>query len=75
MSRTKHHGSKAKQRKFGDAWSWLQATPGWWINLFMTRPQRHKARAWERDAAKTSNADLDALDAPPHGKKPHKYFW
>ena len=31
MARTHHHGIKAKERKFGDNWRWLGATPSWWV--------------------------------------------
>lgn len=75
MRRTKHHGEKAKQRAFGKGWRWLGQTPGWWVSLFMTRPQRRGARTWEHEAARTPRAELDSMDQPPHGRKPHKYFW
>jgi len=43
--------------------------------MMMQKPQRRKASMWQRDAEKSSKADLDNLDKPPHGKKPHWYFW
>jgi hypothetical protein len=75
MSRTKHHGNKAKQRQFGDMWHWLQSAPSWWTNLMMNRPIRRKWQLWERSAAKTKPDGLGDLDTPPYGKKPHVYFW
>jgi hypothetical protein len=74
MSRTRHHGNKAKQRKFADLWRWMN-TPSWWIRLMMTRPQRRAASTWQKQAEKTAIVDLDGLDTPPSGKKPHIYFW
>jgi hypothetical protein len=73
MARTKHHGNKAKKRAFGDGWLWLQSTPSWWTRLMMNRPQRRAAAVWERNA--TRSADLEAEDDPPHGNKPHRYYW
>lgn len=73
MSRTRHHGDKAKQREFGDEHRWLSQTPGWWTRLFMTKPQRRAAKLWERRAA--TSPDVEQEDLPPHGKKPHHYFW
>jgi superoxide dismutase len=73
MSRTRHHGNKAKQRAFGDGWLWLQATPGWWVRVMMTRPQRRLASVWQRKAE--TSTDLELVGDPPSGRKPHHYFW
>lgn len=73
MSRTRHHGRKAKQRAFGRAWRWLSQTPGWWIKMMMTRPQRRKVKLWERDVQKRT--DFENVPRPPHGRKPHHYYW
>ena len=73
MSRTEHHGDNAKRRRFGRNWRWLQTTPSWWTRLMMNRPQRRAVKLWERDTAKSN--DMEAVDKPPHGKKPHWYFW
>lgn len=72
MSRTYHHGDKAKRRAFGTNWRW-QSTPGWWVRMQMTRPQRRAVKVWEVMARNAT--DLDRIDMPPHGKKPHLYFW
>lgn len=74
MSRTKHHGDKAKQRNLADYWNWM-ATPAWWIRLKMTRPQRRKASTWQKEAEKTDIVDLKELDKPLSKRKPHHYFW
>lgn len=75
MSRTRHHGDRQKQRRFGEDWRWLLATPGYWTREMMTVPQRRAVRDWERNTTKTPQSELDTLDLPPHGKKPHLYFW
>ena len=41
----------------------------------MGKPQRRAASTWQRNAEKTAANDLDGMDSPPHGKKPHIYFW
>lgn len=75
MSRTKHHGRKAKQRAYGDDWRWLHGSPGWWVHLMMTRPQRRAAAVWQRNAEKCPVQALEAMDGPPHGRRPQRYFW
>jgi hypothetical protein len=72
MSKTNHHGDKAKQRKFGANWRWMN-TPSWWVNLMMTRPQRKAGKTWERQAA--TSRDVEELDTPSVSRKPHHYFW
>lgn len=66
-----------KKRKTKDIiWHWLDATPSWWTRLFMNRPQRRKSHLWERDVQKITNFDdLEDIDKPNVGKKPHKYYW
>ena len=65
MSRTTHHREQKK--------NWT--TPAWWIREFMTVPQRAKVRVWQQRAKQTKVEDLDLLDPPAHGKKPHVYYW
>lgn len=72
MSNTKHHGDKAKKKKFGDDWRWMN-TPSWWVRLMMTRPQRKAGKTWERKAA--TALDIEELDTPSVSRKPHYYFW
>ena len=71
MSRTHHHLLK-RRPPYPRYW---MTTPGWWINVMMTRPQRRLASTWQRKAEKTQVSALDALDDPPQGRKPHHYFW
>lgn len=72
MSRTKHHGDKAKKKTFGLDWHWM-STPAWWIRLVMNRPQRRAVHLWEREAV--TSTDIEEVDTPPHGRKPHVYYW
>jgi hypothetical protein len=72
LTKTYHHGNKAKERKFGKLWRWMN-TPSWFTRMMMTKPQRKAAHDWERKAATSS--DIEQLDTPPHGKKPHIYYW
>jgi hypothetical protein len=39
----------------------------------MTKPQRRKAKLWEKEVLKSP--DLEDTDTPLSGKKPHIYFW
>ena len=73
MARTFHHGSKAKERRFGADWRWLQPTPPWWIRAMKTRPPRQKVRC----LVKRTTELVDYEDAPlfPLAKKPHHYYW
>ena len=68
MARTFHHGNKAKERRFGADWRWLQTTPSWWIRTMMTRPQRREVRR----LVKRTRELVDYEDAPlfPLAKKP-----
>jgi hypothetical protein len=66
MSRTRHHGDKAKARAFGDNWHWMQNYPGWWDRLFHHAP----ARRIERDMLRRGDED-----GYPNHRRPHKYYW
>lgn len=70
MSRTRHHGNKAKQRAYGKDWHWLQNYPGWWDTLYHHRPARQKNRKLIHDVSRGDNP----TDWPDH-RKPHKYYW
>lgn len=72
MSRTKHHGDKAKAKLLGGAWRWTSANPGWWSRMMHTKPQRRAGAVWE---ASLGLDGLEGVDDPPHGRKPHVYFW
>lgn len=68
-------GVKTKKKKRVDCeWHWM-TTPGWFIKEFMNRPQRAKGRMWEKKITKVALEDLDLLDTPSVGRKPHVYYW
>jgi hypothetical protein len=68
-------GAKTKKPRHVDTeWHWM-STPGWYISEFMNRPQRAKGRAWEHKVVNTAIEDLDTLDTPSVGRKPHLYYW
>jgi hypothetical protein len=55
--------------------SWTMTTPGWWVRMMMTTPQRAKVRGLLREVM---HMELDNLiDYPffPLAKKPHCYYW
>ena len=65
-----------KKRKEIDTEDHWMSTPSWWVNLFMTRPQRHACRMWERNCIKATSTDIiEDEDCPDFKKKPHKYYW
>lgn len=68
-------GVKTKKKKNKDTeWHWM-STPGWWVSMFMTRPQRHAGKMWERKVLKANIEDVDLLDTPNVSRKPHCYYW
>ena len=65
-------GDKPKIKKNKcDKWFWYRATPGWWVNLYMTRPQRRAANI----ATRTLSGDLEEVDIPDFKRKPHVYYY
>lgn len=73
MSRTYHHGYRAKKKLFGHGGHHWLRSPGWWIHDFMTRPQRAEVRRLTRVVMRLS--DLDDAPEFPLAKKPHIYYW
>ena len=68
-------GVKTKKKKRVDAeWHWM-STPGWYINLFMNRPQRSSGKLWERRVVKVPVEELVDETLPGVGRKPHLYYW
>lgn len=63
------------KRKEDVEWHWCGSTPSWWCNLFMNRPIRRKAQAWERKVETSRVEDIEELDIPNNSKKPHKYYY
>lgn len=70
MSRTYHHGYKAKERKFGDHWWWYRSTPSWWNRMKHERPKRAENR---RRIHRVMRGEYDQVW--PLSRKPHIYFW
>ena len=51
------------------------STPGWWIRMWMNKPQRRLGALWQRKTERTPLCNLDLQDIPNITRKPHKYFW
>lgn len=51
-----------------------QGTPGSWVSLHMTRPQRRATRALCRSLLR-GEIDGDEVVFPLGNHKPHEYFW
>lgn len=66
---------KKKKRKVDYTWKWYLASPGWWVNLMMTKPQRRAAHLWEHEVVKSKINNIEDLDTPSVSKKPHIYFY
>lgn len=71
MSRTHHH---LRKRQPPHPRFWM-STPGWWIRMWMNKPQRRLGALWQRETERTPVSDLDLQDTPNVTRKPHKYFW
>lgn len=71
MSRTHHHGDKAKQRRFGDNWWWYRSTPSYWNRLFHHKPRRQRERI---QLHRVMRGEIDQV-WDVGGRRPHIYFW
>lgn len=75
MSRThrRYYRTGRKTLRDGQAHGWNWTAPGWWHNLFHTRPWRRATRRCEWRVLH----DPDAADSLiwPLDRKPHWYFW
>ena len=70
MSRTLHHGDKAKERQFGNDWQWLKNEPKYWRKMHKHRPRRREARHIEYKAVTEDLEQVWPLDS-----KPWIYYW
>jgi hypothetical protein len=70
VSRTRHHGDKAKERTHGDSWRWLGNYPGWWDTMMHHKPRRQAERSIKHKILRGDEETLWPLD-----KKPHIYYW
>jgi hypothetical protein len=69
-------GARTKKKKHKDTtWHYLRGSPGWWVRLFMTRPQRRAGSLWQRNIEKTPVNLLHKSDEYTISRKPHKYYW
>lgn len=63
--------TKTKKRKEVDTECHWMTTPSWWNRIWHNRPERRKATV----LLASLPADLDEVDVPDLGRKPHIYFW
>tara|TARA_A100001391_G_scaffold201871_2_gene189947 strand:+ start:1696 stop:1941 length:246 start_codon:yes stop_codon:yes gene_type:complete len=64
-------------RKYTSRHKWAAhygKSPGWWVNLFMTRPQRVEERRLCK-LLERGLVDGDEATFPLGNRKPHKYYW
>ena len=66
-------GKKTKKRRNYCHFRWYSTTPSWWTRITMTRPQRRRGRVWEHTVLKAQ--DLELVDPPTVGRKPHIYYY
>lgn len=71
MSRTYHHGNKAKERKFGDEWRWFAACPKDWNRPFHTVPKRRKEKHLLHRVLKGEAEQVWPLGS----RRPHVYYY
>ena len=71
MSRTRHHGSKAKHKLFGRDWNWWKATPKAWNKTHHIRPRRAQERQQLDRALRGEHEQVWPLG----NHKPHEYYW
>lgn len=71
MSRTYHHGDRAKQRKFGEHWWWYRATPSAWNHCFHTKPRRAQHRQLLHRVLRGEYEQVWPLGS----RKPHNYYY
>lgn len=65
--------TKPKKRKELDTEDHWMSTPGWWIKMTMNRPERRGAHLLEKKVLCTP--DIEEVDFPDLGRKPHIYYW
>lgn len=65
--------TKTKKRKEVDTEDHWTSTPGWHIRMWMNKPQRRKHHLQEKACLKA--IDIEEVDFPELGRKPHIYFW
>ena len=73
MSRTRHHGDKAKARTYGRSWWWMRNYPKWWDHLRHTIPRRQAERQTVHRTLR--DPDHGENEVWPLDHKPHQYYW
>lgn len=61
---------RKKKKQFNPSFS--ESTPSWWTRMMMNRPQRREGHMWESEVINYDQ--LDDVDPPCCGKKPHLYY-
>jgi hypothetical protein len=69
----KKPGVLTKKRKEVDTTDHWMTTPGWWIRLTMNRPERREHHLLEKKVLR--EIDIEDVDFPDLGRKPHIYYW
>jgi hypothetical protein len=62
-----------KKKNEDDEWHWCSSTPSWWTKMTMVKPERRNAHLLEVKALRTP--DLEDVDFPDLGRKPHIYYY
>ena len=65
------------RRKYTSRHKWgvhYGKSPGWWVGMFMTRPQRRTEARLCRLLCRES-IDADEAIFPLGNRKPHEYYW
>lgn len=65
------------RRKYTSRHKWgvhYGSSPGWWVKLFMTRPQR-RVEAHFCSLLCKAPTDADEMTFPLGNRKPHEYYW
>lgn len=65
--------TKPKKRKELDTEDHWRSTPSWWTKMTMIRPERRAAHLLEKKSLRV--VDIEDMDFPDLGKKPHCYYW
>ena len=65
--------TKTKKRKEVDTEDKWMSTPGWWVKMMMNRPERREHHLLEKKVLREIN--IEDVDFPDLGRKPHIYYW
>lgn len=68
-------GVVPKLKKRNDTEDHWMTTPMHHIRERMNQPQRTHGKEWERKVVKEKVEDLEDVDTPSVGRKPHIWYW